>query len=484
MRRLKRVKVVTAILLLSGLATGLSAQSVAADTNISPSLVITQLKVTSGNGQFVMLYNTTDTVLDMSKYQLEYFNSYDLTKATSSKLIALAGSLPPHGYYLVNDSQLMLCYQLTIDSVSLGFSSVAGLVQILALSQNSPGGYASPIVQDYVGWSKTVAVGAQTLPTNTNASLLRQPVDAQNFPSISSLGSGTWTTVQPDSTNACNFVTVSSPITKIVTVPGTLLPPSPPPAIILSSQVSEITMPPVNDGLMSPQITEILPNPIGTGNDNTDEFIEIYNSNSALFDLSGYSLQTGTSSFHNYVFPMTTTLPAQSYTVFNASRIGLSLSNAGGQVKILDPSGTPISSTGIYDTAKDGLAWALANGNWLWTNVPTPGTINVISQPAAAKTTLQPKTPVLSTTATSEKISNITNSKSTSTAPKALAVSSKSTPIHNWTLALVAAAAILYGVYEYRADLGNRIHQFRKYFRHRRADWLSFTWWRSHRTSQ
>lgn len=481
MRRIKRVEVVTAILLLSGLATGLSAQPVAADTNISPSLVLTQLKVTSSNGQFVMLFNTTDMVLDMSKYQLEYFNNYDLTKATSSKLIALTGSLPPHGYYLVNDSQMLLCYQLTINSVSLGFSSVAGLIQVIALSQNSPGSYASPVVQDYVGWSKAIAVGAQTLPTNTNASLLRQPVDVINNPSISSPGSDTWITVQPDSTNACDLVIVSSPITKLITVPGTLLPPIPPPVIVLPAQISETTNPSVNDGLMSPQITEILPNPLGTGNDSTDEFIEIYNSNQAIFDLSGYSLQSGTTSLHSFVMPTGSALIPQSYTVFYASKTRLSLSNSAGQVKLLDASGNLIASTDSYGAAKDGQSWSLSGDNWSWTSVSTPGTTNIINLPTVTKTTM--KTSLANTANPTKSVSSSPQSSSPNTS-KANNPTANLTPIHNWTLALVAVAAILYGAYEYRADLGNRIHQFRKHFKYRHPDWSTFAWWRSNRASQ
>lgn len=63
----------------------------------TPSLVISQAKITSSNGQFVTLYNSTDNPLDASNFQLEYFNNYDLDKATSSRVIGLSGTLPPHG---------------------------------------------------------------------------------------------------------------------------------------------------------------------------------------------------------------------------------------------------------------------------------------------------------------------------------------------------------------------------------------------------
>ncbi|HXR50109.1 MAG TPA: hypothetical protein VN778_03740, partial [Verrucomicrobiae bacterium] len=90
MRRIKEIfqAFVVAVLVASSLTMGLSARSQADSTN-APSLVISQFKITSSNGQFFTLYNATSATLDMSKYQLEYFNSVDLTKATSSKLIAL-----------------------------------------------------------------------------------------------------------------------------------------------------------------------------------------------------------------------------------------------------------------------------------------------------------------------------------------------------------------------------------------------------------
>lgn len=62
-----------------------------------PQLIITQLKVTSSNGQFITLYNNTDNSLDLSTIQLQYYNNFDLLKATSGKLINLAGNVPAHG---------------------------------------------------------------------------------------------------------------------------------------------------------------------------------------------------------------------------------------------------------------------------------------------------------------------------------------------------------------------------------------------------
>src|SRR4051812_11016250 len=151
MRRTRQlISAIVVVMLLGALVTK---PQVKADTANAPSLVISQLKITSGNGQFVTLYNPTDRLLDMSDYQLEYFNNYDLDKATSSRLISLSGLVPPHGYFMVNDSALLLCYQLTVDSVSLGLSSTAGMIEVLAFNQASSGGSVVPTLEDYFGWA-------------------------------------------------------------------------------------------------------------------------------------------------------------------------------------------------------------------------------------------------------------------------------------------------------------------------------------------
>ena len=382
---------------------------------------------------------------------------------------------------MVNDGTLLLCYQLTVDSVSLGLSSTAGMIEVLVVNQANPGTSVTSGLLDYASWSKTAVSGAQTLPTSTNAFLQRQPLDSQNNPVVGTAGTGSWQAVQPDPGNACGLVTVSTTPTTTPSGLNQLLPASEPPATIASVTGTDDTLslpalPTADVGLMSPQITELLPNPAGTGNDATDEFIELYNPNPVSFDLSGFGLQAGTSVLHNFTFPAGNSLPAQAFIAFYASDTGLSLSNSGGQVQLLDPLGNPISSTAVYGTAADGQAWALAKGSWYWTTSLTPGAANIINQPVAKK----------SASSSTSKASTAKGVSSKSTAAKAKTASgggkandtasannsslaASVTPIHPWTLALVAAAALLYGAYEYRADLANYLYRLRKYFRTRRA---------------
>jgi hypothetical protein len=433
----------------------------------APSLVISQLKITSSNGQFITLYNSSGLTLDMSKYQLEYFNNYDLSKATSSRLISLSGTVPPHGYFMVNDSVYTLCYQLSVDSVSLGLSSTAGLVEVVAFDQSSPGGSVSPSLQDYVGWSKAAAVGAQTLPASTNAFLQRQPVDTQFNPNVTAPGAGSWQTVQPSSTNACNLVSGSGS-SSVLTGFGELLPASEPAATIISADDSlaaaspTASLPPADIGLMSPSVTELLPNPGGSGNDATDEFIELYNPNSTAFDLTGFSLQAGLTTLHTYGFAAATTLPPNSFTALYSAATGLSLSNSGGQVKLLDPYGNSISASAVYGAAKDGQAWALASSKWYWTTKLTPGAANIINKPPEGKRTATGKSPSAKAKKISMKAPKTPKTKKTAVYANAASETPASTPIHIWALALIAGGALLYGAYEYRTDLANRLYRLRR----------------------
>lgn len=467
MRRIKRTLQIGMVVALASLLSVSVPQAGRARAASGPSLVISQLKITSSNGQFITLYNSTDVPLDMGKYQVEYFNSYDLNKATSSRLIALSGSLPPHSYFMLNDDSLLLCYRLTVDSISLGLSSTSGFIEVLSAGQASPGGPVSPIVQDYVGWSKSAASGAQTLPANASAFLRRLPVGDGGEPVIAQAGSGAWQAVRPDDGNPCNLVTDGATPTEVTIGAGQLFAADEPPATIIAMDGSaaspETSIPAADIGLKAPSITELLPNPSGTGNDGTDEFIELYNSNSRSFDLGGFSLQTGETTTHSYTFPAGTSLPPNGFTAFYAAATRLTLSNSGSQAQLLDPGGKGISSSRPYGTAKDGQAWALAKGQWYWTTQPTPGKANIIKQPSSSVKATGKKTGAKTKSATPLTRIKTAGAKTGSIGPDAAAAS----PIHLWILALVAGAALLYGAYEYRADMANHFHRARTYFRHR-----------------
>lgn len=483
MRRIKEtLQLFVAAIVVAGLpAFGLPAV-VSADTVDEPSLVISQFKITSHNGQFVTLYNTTDNVLDMSQYKLEYFNNYDPAKATSSRAITLLGIVPPHGYFMASNGSMTLCYQLTINSISLGFSTSSGTIRVLHAGSSAG---SAPALEDYASWSKTDVDGAQTLPADDSAFLMRQPVDEANNPLVAAPGTGDWQTVRPDDASPCDLVSDTDG-SSVPTGLNQLLPSTEPPATFGGGGYSAgatDSLPEDDIGLMAPLITELLPNPAGSGNDSTDEFIELYNPNDVAFNLTGFVLQTGTTSLHNYTLPAGSSLPPKGFAVFYSAATGLSLSNTASQARLLDPGSNVIATTELYNNAQDGLAWALADGKWYWTMQPTPGKPNVINLPsttskksakssakqkAASKKAKSKKTKPKAAKKHKAKKAKHKKAK-TSLATKQTADRQTLTPVHPWVLALVGTGAILYGTYEYRADLANHVYKFRNHFKARRG---------------
>jgi hypothetical protein len=244
-----------------------------------------------------------------------------------------------------------------------------------------------------------------------------------------------------------------------------------PPATVIDLAATESdadasapTIPSVDIGLSAPQLTEILPNPTGTANDDTDEFIELYNPNGVAFDLSGFVLQTGTTTKHNYEFPDDTLLAPQSFTVFYSADTGLSLSNTSGQADLLDPFGNLLTQTDTYSTAKDGQTWALANGKWYWTTEATPNAANVIKQPVTATKASTKTTKATKATTTSTAKSGSVQGAATTAASNGSSDASSTTtaPTHPLVLAVIGILAVGYGIYEYRHDIANKIYEFRR----------------------
>lgn len=451
---MNKVRVTTLVLL--SLWVFVSSQAVAATP---PQLVISQFKITSSDGQFFMIHNTTDQTIDMASVQLVYYNHYNLASATSSKIIPLSGSLPARGYYLINDGPLTLCYRMIVNSLSLGLSSTAGSVQVARLAQTSPGAPVTSVVEDSVSWSKTAVSGVNQLPANSQF-LLRKPVDTSNNPVIAAPGSGSWQTVIVNPSNPCLLTTnITNAPVPVISSSLLLLSSTPPPVSILSiaAESSGPSLPVADIGLIAPVINELLANPGSPATDANDEFIELYNPNDKPFDLTGFELETGLTTKYSWKFPAGTMLSGKSFTTFTSGQTGLSLSNSSGQARLLDPFGNVISSSEEYGSVKEDQAWALANNEWYFTVQPTPGRANVISAQAASASKTNAKT--------TSAVKGIKNLASASPGAAGQATSNVVAPevaeLHPSALASVAVLAVGYGAYEYKQDITNRLRKLR-----------------------
>lgn len=435
-------------------------------------LSLAEIKIT-GN-EFVVLQNNGAAITDLSKYWLYVFNNVNplATGVSSSSQQLPAGSLATGQTVLLSASGGNTCGAAITAKLSLSLTDSGGFLEIVQTSLS--GGLLVQTAGDAVSWSSG---------TNSAAGMITNVPSSTSAPNgayyrYQNTGAGApylWQLADVDTVNICQLnVMVSG-----VTTPGPigLMVGSAPPATIVSMNndspaSSSSALPPADVGLAAPQINELLPNPAEPQTDSEDEFIELYNSNDAVFDLTGFKLQTGTTTLHNYTFPAGSSLPAKSFVAYLSIDTNLSLSNSGGQARLIDPAGNVISQSEIYGSAPDGQSWALAAGTWYWTTTPTAGAANIINQPLSVKT-LSVGTAVAATS-TTKKTSTPTSKNpsaskvkaATTTAtnnPKSAAPPQNASPLHPLVLAGVGIGAVGYAAYEYRTDLANRFYQLRRY---------------------
>ena len=487
----------------------------AATKPIAP-IIITEVQVgtdASGSQEFIELYNQSATVVDLTagKWQLE-ITTAKATAWEKAKIVTLSGLFYPGTYILASsnyvapgDTKSYLKDYATAQFTP-GMTATSGHIRIVHAAIAPATGNQEG---DRLEWStqdnnEPVSRGIDGEPTFlldrtiSNTASIKRATDTSNVfmasgePArdflLSSCPSPTSNNQAPSSPGRA----LSEPIATTIDVTnpscieqepddegGTTEPTADPPAILLPSEEStggesggaktSPRVPAADVGLASPQISELLPNPASPQTDAHDEFIELYNSNDAVFDLSGFILEVGITGNKRYTFPQGTIIPARSFKAFFSGDTHTSLANTTGQVRLLDPLERVLSQTDVYSAAKDNQAWALAGGSWQWTAKPSPNATNTIVAPAA-KTT---KSKANSTKATAKKSIATASQPASSTKSADMTMASSAqpeSPLHPLALAVAGGFALLYGAYEYRHDLANKFHQLRVYRAARRKN--------------
>jgi len=136
-------------------------------------------------------------------------------------------------------------------------------------------------------------------------------------------------------------------------------------------------------------INEILPNPKGA--DETDEWIELYNSNNIDVDLSGWQLQDRAGTITTYTIPSVTKIMAGGYLVFKRPDTKIMLNNDGDGVNLIDPNKKIVDSVGFLN-APLGQSYNKYNGDWSWSTTLTQSNKNIIASPVVIKKSTTPST--------------------------------------------------------------------------------------------
>ncbi len=119
-------------------------------------------------------------------------------------------------------------------------------------------------------------------------------------------------------------------------------------------------------------INELLPNPVGSDN---YEFVEIFNPEDVVVDLSGWILKDASTSF---IFTDEKIEP-HSYLMLPRTKTKIALNNSGEEtVELVDSFGEIISAV-IYSKSFEGESFVFDEGVWKWTTTPTAGLPNMIT---------------------------------------------------------------------------------------------------------
>ncbi len=266
-------------------------------------------------GEFIELYNTSDTALDLTGWQL--------SDATDN-VYTLSGSIGGKQYLAVYRSDSSIALNNSGDIVEL-YQPSGQLTDDMAFTETATDdtSYALDNTSDWQ-WTTTPTPGKKNTITN-------------------SIANNTNSTNSNSNTNQANTNNTNNTNTN------------------------------PSAGAKTLQLSELLPDP--EGSDSTDEWIELHNYGSTALDLKGWQIADSSKTF---TITSNTSLNADGYIVFAIGQTGISLNNSGETISLLDPTQN-ITDSVNYGTATSGQSYARINNVWSWTTILTPGENNQAS---------------------------------------------------------------------------------------------------------
>jgi len=438
-------------------------------TPVPTNIIISEIQTggaSDATEEFVELYNPNDVAVDISSWQLQYRaasgTSSQTWAASSTKVTIAATVIQPHARVVLVHTLANIAGAI---SMTGGFSGTGGEIRLI-----QPG--LTTIVQDFVGYG--TAADSETLPAlaPTAGNSIKRKIDMTGAPIDTNNNAADFIA---NCGNSSPGVDDTSPLPYASGCAE--IPPPEPPAT--TDPEPPATTPPADDSnsdnaqnepdqtethptYLPIKITELLPDPASPYQDNSDEFIELYNPNDTAVTLQNYRLQTGND--YRYSFTLgDTPLGPHMYLAIPSAVSKLSLANSGSGVRLLDPSGNVADEVASYGTAKQGQSWMLDGAGWHWSLSPTPNEANILTviEPKIAPTPAQ--TPAKKKAAAAPKLTStkMTTPKVATPKKPAAAGSSDNTPATQtatanpqyWLLVPIGAIVGGYALYEYRQDI-------------------------------
>ncbi len=416
-------------------------------------LTIIEFKMTGSES--IVIQNTTSSAINLKNDWLEYFNKNNpiFPSVTNGSQQLPDFTLEAGQTVLLSGDSAATCGASVVDNLGFSLSDTNGYLRVTKVTLQSDGASLLYTPLDHVSWTSTAASKLDPKQPKPDITDVKSATDDPLAVWYRSTSGGSWSPSQISGSGCgvlAGAVTPGGGASYAQLAKNSTSVPS-------SFAGAASSIPADDDGLAAPKLSEIQPNPAPPQTDANNEFIELYNSNSRPFDLSGFILEAGTTSLHKYTFPKGTTIAAHKFVAYDSSTTHLSLSNNGGQVKLLDPDQNNLEQSDVYDKAKDGYAWVEADGSWLWTTTPTPGAKNVITIPPQTASSKKDDPGSQSVLGASTSITGGSGSGASATSV------AKPASLHPLILAGVGSLAVLYALYEYRHDLANTLYRYRRY---------------------
>ena len=348
-------------------------QNCLADSSVVINEIAWMGSLTNANAEWLELKNLSTAEVDLT--------GWTLNAADGQPKITLSGKIPANGYFLLERTNDETVPGITANQIYTGALGNNG--EVLEL-KNAQGNLFDKI-DNATGWS-----GGDNI---SKATMERAP---DNFWCTSKNSGGT-----PKSNNDCVTQIPVEEDDQISTSTAT----STTSALDDDKKSApDANMAETNHAYISLEklaITEIYPNPVG--NDQAQEFIELYNSSERSLDLTGWKIEAknGKSFVFGKYFNPTKTLRWSEYYVLPRSVSHIFLDNNGGELRLYKPdSDIPVQilqygpapvGASFVDTenishncsldTKKFLANRLSLDRWAWSFILTPGKDNEIKSP-------------------------------------------------------------------------------------------------------
>lgn len=312
----------------------------------NPSIIINEIAwmgtISSANDEWIELFNNTNGAINLDGWIL---------KSPDEKIkIPLVGQLAANGFFLLERTDDNSAPNAAADLIYTGSLINSGIK--LSLYDN------------FNNLIDEVDCGAGWLAGNNET---KQTMER---------ASGNWRSSQnPGGTSkSFNGGIAAAEIAKPIN--------SPPLEPTTNNPVKEIPAAAYPDGIV---FSELMPSPEGA--DETNEWIELFNSNNSDVDLSGWKIQDTDGSLTTYVFPVNIKISAGEYLTIKRPETKIALNNEGDGLNLMAPDGKIMDSV-FYKNAPKNQSYGKINSEWTWGSILTPGKLNVAPVPLSANAAL------------------------------------------------------------------------------------------------